>query len=425
MVYVISHTGHPLMPTKNHAKIRVLLSTGQAKVIMRCPFTVKLLYNTTEYVQSLTLGVDTGSGALASAVSNSKGEIFYISEVEVRNDIKSKMDQRRKYRRSRRTRKLRYRKPRFLNRKNSIRTDRFSPTMTSKFRSHEKEIQFVKKFIPIKTLILETATFDTHLMKNPSLYNKSIKHWGYQKGPNYGFANTKAMVRCRDNYSCQCCKNKRRDRKLEVHHIIYKSNGGSDDEKNLITLCQSCHKDIHDNKIVLKLAGKLKGCLSYATQMNSIRIQLMKQFSDAIETFGFITTENRQFVGLPKEHYYDACIIATGGIKPIFYTDTVYFKKCISKGDYQKTQGIRSEQKLTTGKILGFRKFDKVRYLQNEYFIKGRMSTGYAILMDIHGNKADFSNMHKGMKTPKLINCKRINGRKSWIISRQNIANIA
>lgn len=187
MVYVISKTGHPLMPTKNHAKVRILLRLKKAKVIMRCPFTIKLLYDTTEYVQPLTAGMDTGSGTLASAVSDFKNNIVYMSEVAVRNDIKQKMDQRRTCRRTRRNRKTRYRKARFLNRKNSIRKDRFSPTMTSKLGSHDKEIRFIKKILPITTLVLETATFDTHLLKNPALANERYRHWGYQKGANYGF----------------------------------------------------------------------------------------------------------------------------------------------------------------------------------------------------------------------------------------------
>ena len=92
-------------------------------------------------------------------------------------------------------------------------------------------------------------------------------------------------------------------------------------------------------------------------------------------------------------------------------------KRDIPEGDYQQAKGIRSEQSITTGKIQGFRKFDKVSYFGKEYFIKGRMSTGYAVLMDIDGNKADFSSMPKGMKTPKLSNCKRIAARSSQMIS--------
>lgn len=44
------------------------------------------------------------------------------------------------------------------------------------------------------------------------------------------------------------------------------------------------------------------------------------------------------------------------------------------------------------------------------------MSTGYAILMDIYGNKIDFSAMPKGYKTPKLSNCKRVAARNSQMI---------
>jgi hypothetical protein len=42
--------------------------------------------------------------------------------------------------------------------------------------------------------------------------------------------------------------------------------------------------------ISLKREGKKKGGLNHATQMNSIRIQLLKQV-EAEETFGFITKE--------------------------------------------------------------------------------------------------------------------------------------
>ena len=83
------------------------------------------------------------------------------------------------------------------------------------------------------------------------------------------------------------------------------------------------------------------------------------------------------------------------------------------------TAGSRFEQKLPKGKICGFRKFDKVKYLRKEYFVKGRMSSGYAILMDIEENKVNFSQMPKGWKTPKLAKCKRVSARKSQMIFRK------
>lgn len=424
MVYVLSKDGSPLMPCSN-VIARLLLKQDKAKVKSREPFTIKLLYETTDYTQELTLAVDTGSGTIGTSVSNNNGDIVYMSEDILRNDITDKMTQRAMYRRNRRGRKTRYRKARWLNRANSRKEDRFSPTMQSKLHGHVKEIEYCKSILPITEMVFETGQFDPHLMKNPSLVDPKIRHWGYQKGPNYGFENTKAMVLNRDNYTCQCCRGKRKDSKLEVHHIVYRSNGGSDEEGNLTTLCHTCHKAVHSGKITLKLNGKQKGALKYATQMNSIRKQLLRLYPEAVETFGYITKANRLNLGIDKEHYYDACVIATQG-QPFTVKCNLYRKKCVPAGDFQQTKGVRSEKPIVTGKIRGFRKFDKVKYFEKDYFIKGRMSTGYAILMDLDGNKADFSTMPKGYKTPKMVNLERVRARSTWMITTvevtQNIA---
>ena len=205
MVYVISQSGRPLMPTNNHKKVRLLLKGKRAKVLRREPFTIKLLYETTEYTQPVTHGVDTGSGEIGNAAF-ANGEIVYFTQIKVRNDITRKMEQRRAYRRTRRNRKTRYRKSRFLNRGNSKRKGRICPTITSKLKAHEREINFVKKILPETNLVLECGNFDPHLMKNPALHNPKIRPWGYQKDPNYGYAN--------------------RDTHLEVHHIVFRSQGG-------------------------------------------------------------------------------------------------------------------------------------------------------------------------------------------------------
>ena len=422
MVYVLNKDSKVLMPCCN-AIARILLKQGKARVIKRTPFVIKLEYLATNYIQPTTLGIDTGSSKIGSSVVDGKGNVLYLSEVEIRNNITDNMSKRAKYRRNRRSRNTRYRKSRWLNRKNSIKRDRFSPTMVSKLNSHLKEINFVKSILPVNKIILETAKCDPHLLKNPALANERYRHFGYQQGTNYGFANTKAFVLDRDGYVCQSCRGKRKDSKLHVHHIVFRSQGGSDDESNLITLCKSCHDDVHRGILLLKKKGKKKGNLKHATQMNTIRVQLLKRINSE-ETFGFITKENRMFLNLSKEHYNDAVSIASRGQRVNFKTNNLLLKKCISKGDYQQSKGVRSEQRIETGKISSFRKFDKVKYFNNEYFIKGRMSTGYVILMDIQGNKIDFSHLGKGMKTPKMSNLTRISSRKSWIIQQKTIVNI-
>ena len=41
MVNILNENGQPLMPTENHAKVRVLLKQGKAKGVNNCPFTIQ------------------------------------------------------------------------------------------------------------------------------------------------------------------------------------------------------------------------------------------------------------------------------------------------------------------------------------------------------------------------------------------------
>jgi len=409
VVFVLSPEGVPVMPC-TCVIARLLLKDGKAKVVRRTPFTIKL-YTQREHpsIQALTLGIDTGSSVMGSAVADEHGRVVYLSEVEVRNDIATTMKERAASRRNRRQRKTRYRPARWLNRRNSRKSGRFSPTMRSKIEAHLREIRFVQSLLPLQAIVLETGTFDPHALKNPEVLHRT---WLYQTGINYGFANTKAYVLTRDGYTCQQCQGKSNEQRLEVHHIIFRSQQGSDEESNLVTLCKTCHDALHAGTITLKQQGKKKGSLLHATQMNSIRLQLLQRVQ-AEETFGFITKEHRVLVGLPKEHVFDATVIATRGITPIFRTTTVLSKRCVPDGDYQQTKGRRSEQRITTGKIRGFRKFDKVRYRDSEYFIKGRMSTGYAILMELSGKKVTLKPL------PKFEKMKRVSARSSWMMSQK------
>lgn len=421
LVYVLNQNGQPLMPISRCGKVRRLLRDKKAKVVRRCPFTIKLLFEPKNIVvKECYCGVDTGSKHFGVAVVNND-KVLYQSQVELRDDIKRKMDSRKMYRRTRRTRKTRYRKPRFLNRKNSKKLNRLPPSVRHKAQAHIDEIEFCKKILPIsdENIILEVSQFDTALMKNPSLTNEIVKHWGYQQGFNYGYSSRRSAILHRDNYTCQCCGKK--NCRLDVHHIIYRSNGGNNDESNLITLCKDCHEKVHKGIIVIEKKPKNMN-LKHATHMSIIRSQLLKVYPQAIETYGFVTSENRHHLGLEKTHYIDACVIASGGLK-FEPSDTVYYKLRVSKGDYQLAQGSRSEHRIPVGKVHGFRKFDVVKYLGKEYFVKGRMSKsgGYAFLMDIFGNKVDFSYMPKGRRMPKLSNVQKIQARGTALCMNQKL----
>ena len=417
LVYVLKQNGQPFMPTERFGKVRRLLKEGKAKVVRREPFTIRLLYEPeTVVVQECYCGVDTGSKHIGVAVVGND-KVLYQSQTELRSDIKGKMYRRRISRCNRRNRKTRYRKSRFLNRRNSIKKDRLPPSVKHKVQAHIDEIEFCKKILPVSDIILEVSQFDTALMKSPSLINKKIKHWGYQKGFDYGYSSRRVAILHRDNYTCQCCGKK--NCRLEVHHIKFRSDGGTDDEENLITLCKECHDKVHAGIVVLDKKPKKSKGLKHAIHMSIIRSRLLREYPNAIETFGFVTSENRNHLNLPKDHYIDACVIASGGLE-FNGLDVIYRKRRVPVQDRVLTKGVRGEQKLLTGKIFGFKKLDKVEYLGETCFIKGRRSGGAFVLMDIDNNSIDFRD-RGGKQNPPYRFIRRLNTRRSVLCIKEKI----
>ena len=216
MVYVQNSDGHPLMPTENHAKVRVLLKNGKAKVIKRCPFTIQLLYESTNHTQNITLGVDAGSKHIGLSATTLQ-KVLFEADVELRNDIVELLSTRREQRKARRNRKTRYRKARFNNRKR--REGWLAPSVQHKVDTHITMIRKVHKILPISKIIVEVAAFDTQKIKNPD-----IKGVEYQQGEKMGFWNAREYVLFRDRHICQCCKGKSKDKRavkpVEMHPII-------------------------------------------------------------------------------------------------------------------------------------------------------------------------------------------------------------
>lgn len=418
------------------ALCRLLLKEKKAKPVPKLciphkVFVIRLLSNdflpSTIYTPELTLGVDPGSGKAGFAVSTNSGKVVYASCVEVRNDVTGKMKRRASYRRTRRNRKTRYRKPRFLNRYNSKKENRLPPTLISKIWSHKREIQYILSSFNINRIVLEKAKFDISSISS----NRKLKSWEYQKGNMYGYETIKEYIKDIDNYQCQVCKKKgygKNGTKLEVHHILERSNGGTNTPSNLITLCSECHKKVHLGKVQLK-KKRLSSITKHATQTDIIVSQLREWFNsdkmfDYIPRtyiFGIKTKLIRNTLNLPRKskcsetakHICDAVSISLVKNKKVKVKKEckVVYKKCISKGDYQLYKGIRSEKKIQVGKVLGFRKFDKVLFKSKECFVKGKRSSGYFELMDVKGNKLDFKPL------PKIKDLIRLEARRSWLVA--------
>ncbi|MFC6752781.1 HNH endonuclease [Halorubrum tibetense] len=111
-----------------------------------------------------------------------------------------------------------------------------------------------------------TQLFSKLSQNGPRSYRSSQPSW-----------ETKARVRLRDKFKCALCpagrietvggasvwrardgRTRRRPsgkstqgtaaRVLEVHHVVPRANGGTNDLSNLITLCPDCHEDVHDRR---------------------------------------------------------------------------------------------------------------------------------------------------------------------------------
>ena len=107
------------MPTTPR-KARLLLQSGKAKVISRKPFTIQLLYGSTGYTQDITLGIDAGYETIGFSAVTAKEELIG-GEVEMLKGQRARNEARAMHRRKRRSR-LRYRAPRFNNRRQPFST---------------------------------------------------------------------------------------------------------------------------------------------------------------------------------------------------------------------------------------------------------------------------------------------------------------
>ena len=357
MVYVQDIDGNPLMPTTRHGKVRRLLKAKKAIVINLCPFIIQLTYATSSYKQEVVLGVDAGTKHVGLSATTKSKEL-YASEVILRSDVVDLLSTRRELRRKRRYR-LRYRKPRFKNRIKYKKEGWIAPSIRQKIDSHIRIIGFVYSILPVSKLIVEVAQFDTQKIKNPEISGKE-----YQEGDQLGFWNVREYVLARDGHKCQHCKGKSKDPILNVHHIESRKTGG-DSPSNLITLCETCHKEFHKGNIKLKVrrGRSLRDAAVMGIMKWRLYNKLKSLYSNVDITFGYITKYNRIRYGIEKSHISDAFAISRNfsSIKLGYY-----YKKKITRRHNRQIHKMKilkgGVKRLNQApfKVFGFRLFDKV-----------------------------------------------------------------
>jgi len=294
------------MPTSRHGKVKHLLGQGKAKVFRRTPFTIQLLYNSEQYIQPITLGIDAGSKTVGlSAASNSKE--LYAAEAQLRTDIIDLLSTRRQNRRTRRNRKTRYRPARFNNRVKSKNKGWLAPSVERKVQQHLDLIKSVSFILPIARIVIETAAFDIQKIKNPQ-----IQGTDYQQGEQLDSWNVREYVLFRDNHKCRHCQGKSGDKVLNTHHLESRKTGG-DAPNNLVTLCETCHKLLHKEKIQLtiKRGASFRDAAFMGIMRWTVYNRLKAVCPDVGMTYGYITKHKRiHELGEPKAHAVDAFCIA-------------------------------------------------------------------------------------------------------------------
>ena len=400
MVYVQDIDGKPMMPTTRHGKVRRLLKANKATVVNLCPFTIQLTYKSTDHKQPVTLGIDAGAKHIGFSATTEKEELF-ACETILRTDIVDLLSTRSQNRRTRRSR-LRYRKPKFNNRVFSKKKGWVAPSVKQRIDSHLNEVNEIHKILPVTKIVIEAAQFDTHKMKNPN-----ISGIDYQNGEQLGFWNVREYVLFRDGHKCSYCKGKSKDLILNIHHIESRKTGG-DSPSNLITLCETCHKEYHKGNIDLKVRRGKSLCGAAIMGIMKWRLydELKSRYSNVSMTFGYITKYNRIKYGIEKSHTSDAFVISKNfNAKRIEYQ---YLKRLVRRHNRQIhkmkiLKGGKKKNNQAPFEVFGFRLFDKVLYNNEINFIYGRRKSGNFNIRDFNGeNPKDVS-----YKKLKLIRGKR------------------
>lgn len=321
-VFVLDTNKNPLTPC-HPARARELLKKGEASVFRRFPFTIILKYSV-ENNNTLPVEVKYDPGSKNTDIvltlkRYDKNEVIWSEELRHKGIyIKEKLDNRRILRRSRRNRKTRYRKARFLNRRNK-KEWWLPPSLISRIDNIISWTSRFNRWCKLGSISMELVKFDTQKLDNPE-----IKGSEYQQGTLFGYEIREYLLE-KYNHTCAYCGAK--DVPLEIDHIVSRSKGGTNRISNLTIACKNCNRKksnmpieifLKDKPLVLKkILSQTKISLKDATTVNSTRWALynkLKEFNLPINTgSGGLTKYNRISQGYPKKHWIDAACVGSSG----------------------------------------------------------------------------------------------------------------
>lgn len=321
----------------SNAEARILIRKKLAVIHKVYPFTIRLRDNScVGNDKSYTVKVDPGSRTTGIAITDDKGSVVMLAELEHRGSVvKKKLDSRRVVRHHRRQRKTRYREARFLNRTRP--KGWLAPSVKSRADNVINFIKKYKKFLNINKVMIEHVSFDVAQMSsNTKLYG--VK---YQQGPLYQ-QKLRSFIFSRSNGKCVYCGSKA----TEIDHVIPRSSGGTNSTYNLVASCRACNEK--KSNLSLKEFGKLVGkdfskiepkalpkdAAIVQSARNYMVREIAKFVADTTTHDAWLTKYNRNEIGLSKEHYYDA--LSVGNIQDYkFLTDKILQISAKGRGSRQ------------------------------------------------------------------------------------------
>src|SRR6266702_6292825 len=246
-VFVLDTHKQALNPV-HPGRARLLLSSGQAAVFKRYPFTI-ILKVTVEHpkLEPLRLKLDPGSKTTGMAIVNStSGEVVFAAELTHRGSaIKERLQARRAIRHSRRARHTRYRQSRFDNRHNK-KKGWLPPSLESRLANILTQVKRLLRLCPITAITQELVKFDLQQMDKPEISGVQ-----YQQGTLAGYELREYLL---EKWQRKCAYCGATDVPLQIEHIHPRSKGGTDRVGNLTLACEPCNiaKGANDIREFLK-----------------------------------------------------------------------------------------------------------------------------------------------------------------------------
>ncbi len=308
MVFVLDSAKQPLDPC-HPARARELLRKGRAAVFRRYPFTIILGDRAGGNVSTHRLKLDPGSKTTGSAiVQEMTGRVVFAAELTHRGQaIRDALSARRAIRRSRRQRKTRYRKARFLNRKRS--KGWLAPSLAHRVLTPLTWVKRLERLVPLAAVSMELVRFDTQLMENAEVAGVA-----YQQGELQGYEVREYLL---EKWGRRCAYCHATSVPLQVEHLIPRARGGSDRVANLTLACEPCNQRKGSQTAsefgYPHLMAQAKQSLKDAAAINSVRWALWRSllaFGLPLEVgTGGRTKWNRTRLGWPKAHWRDAACV--------------------------------------------------------------------------------------------------------------------